>query len=67
MIIKLTNYKGEQILIGTESIIEAKPTILKWDKHDIPCTEIKSRGAMVATNYVLENIDVIYSIINDRL
>lgn len=66
MIIKLTNYKGEQILIGTESIIEAKPFIIK-DKVDIPCTEIKSRGAMVATNYVLESINAIYRIINDRL
>jgi hypothetical protein len=66
MIIKLTNWKGEDILIGTESIIDARPHQMKPSNGNPPidCTKIQSRGAMVETNYVIESIEEIYNLIN---
>lgn len=67
MIIKLTNTENNPILIGIESIIDVKDTILDHrDRGKIPCTKIQSRGAMVQTNYVLETVEVIFDIINNQ-
>lgn len=61
-IIKLTNYKNETILIGVESIIE----VISENRADIgKVSVIRSRGAMVETNYVKESIEEIYNIINN--
>lgn len=66
MILKLTNVRtDEPVLIGTESVIEMNPFVLKsytgeqWD-----CTKIESRGAMVSTNYVSESVEQIWEMIN---
>lgn len=62
IIIKLTNYKNETILIGVESIIE----VISENRPNIGnVSVIRSRGAMVETNYVKESIDEIYSLINN--
>jgi hypothetical protein len=56
-ILKLTNSKGDTILIGTESIISCTPIEVKNEL----LTKIQSRGAMVETFYVKETIIEIYS------
>lgn len=61
-IIKLTNYKNETILIGVESIIE----VISENRNDIGLVSvIRSRGAMIETNYVKESLEEIYTIINN--
>lgn len=61
-IIKLTNYKNETILIGVESIIE----VIRENRDDIGLVSvIRSRGAMIETNYVKESLEEIYTIINN--
>jgi hypothetical protein len=55
-VIKLTNTKHEEILIGVESIIDAKT----FDGY----TRIRSRGGMVETNYVLQSVEEIFEQIN---
>jgi hypothetical protein len=61
-VIKLTNYKNETILIGVESIID----VISENRNDIgKVSVIRSRGAMVETNYVKESIEEIYNIINN--
>ena len=55
MILKLTNIRtDEPVLIGTESVIQMNPSILKVHatSEQYSCTKIESRGAMVSTNYV---------------
>jgi hypothetical protein len=66
MILKLTDVqKSTPVLIGTESVIEMVPQVLKshtgeqWN-----CTKIQSRGAMVSTNFVGETIEQIWEMIN---
>jgi hypothetical protein len=53
---------SSKILIGVESIISAETIIMKNSENEVEkiATEIKSRGAMVETNYVLESIEEIY-------
>lgn len=65
-IIKLTDANsGDAILIGTESIIEVKPFILQHhDGTQLDCTVIRSRGAMVTTNYVDESVEQVYELCN---
>lgn len=61
-LLRLTNTKGQTILIGSESIIsieEATTTDLHGDKTH--CRKIDSRGAMVSRFYVLEKMETIYN------
>ena len=53
---------SSKILIGVESIIDVEEVMMKNSKNSnsAVATEIKSRGAMVETNYVLESIEEIY-------
>lgn len=68
MLIKLTNFKNETILIGTESIIDAKEHIITQSTgQKILCTKIQSRGGMVETNYVLEGVDEIWDMVEKKL
>jgi hypothetical protein len=61
-VIKLTNYKNETILIGIESIID----VISENRGDIgKVSVIRSRGAMVETNYIKESIEDIYKLINN--
>lgn len=61
MLLKLKNYKGEEILIGVESIIDIAPFVLKSSNGtQTNCTRIQSRGAMVETNYVTQSVAEIY-------
>lgn len=66
-LIRLTNTKGENILIGTESIISVgEYTITDTQGNKTPCRKIDSRGAMVSTFFVLETIDTIYNKANRK-
>ena len=61
-LLKLTNTKGETILIGVESIISVEEkTITDTQGNKTHCREISSRGAMVSKYYVIDTIDEIYS------
>jgi hypothetical protein len=53
---------SSKILIGVESIIDVEEVIMKNSKNSnsAVATKIKSRGAMVETNYVLESVEEIY-------
>jgi hypothetical protein len=64
-VIKLTNYKNETILIGVESIIEVESKYLKHIDENNDISIIRSRGAMIETNYVKESIEEIYNLINN--
>jgi hypothetical protein len=63
-VIKLTNEKNETILIGVENIIEVT-NVFRTDIR-IDVSKIKSIGAMVETNYVIESIEQIYNLINNQ-
>jgi hypothetical protein len=66
-VIKLTAIRtNEKILIGTESIIDAKSTEIN-DNQKLPlkCTRIESRGAMVSISWVQESVEEIYNLINN--
>jgi len=60
MLLKLNRtHRGTGVvLIGTESIIEAENIITE---HGIKYTKIRSREAMVTTNYVIETVEEIYA------
>jgi hypothetical protein len=60
-IVKLTDRNNNIILVGVESIIDVT-TITTNELTKL--TKIQSRGAMVTTNYVIETVEEIYSIIN---
>jgi hypothetical protein len=67
MILKLTNIRtDEPVLIGTESVIQMNPSILKVHatSEQYSCTKIESRGAMVSTIYVAESVLEIWEMIN---
>lgn len=64
-IIKLTNHENQPILIGVESIIEIESKFLKHIDSNNDISIIKSRGAMITTNYVMESIEEIYNLINN--
>lgn len=57
-LLKLTNTDGVTILVGTKSIIDVTPDLLR---SGIRCSKIVSRGAMVETNWVIETIEEIYN------
>jgi hypothetical protein len=57
-VIKLTNDKREEILIGVASIIDVQ----HFAKNGM--TRVQSRGAMVTTNWVLQSVEEIYEQIN---
>ena len=61
-IIKLTSYEGEEILIGTEYIINVEPALINKTIH---FSKIQSRGAMVTTNWVREKVEEIWDQINE--
>jgi hypothetical protein len=65
-VIKLTDLKDQAILVGAESIIDAHSYVIdkNYGKEIIHCSKIRSRGAMVETNYVKETIEEIYNLIN---
>jgi len=61
-LLKLTNTKGENILIGTESIISVEEhTITDTQGNKTQCRKIDSRGAMISRFYVLETMETIYN------
>ncbi len=66
MIIRLTDVqKQTPVLIDTENVIDMKRMILtNSNAARYECTQIQSRGAMVATNWVAETIDEIWEMIN---
>ena len=59
LVIKLTNTNNEKILIGVSSIISIERN------ENRGFTMIYSRHAMAITNYVLESVEEIYSLINN--
>lgn len=66
MLLKLTKIKTlEPVIVGTESIIDVKPFVLKsfvGSREEIThCTKVQSRGAMVETSYVEESVEEIWS------
>ena len=64
-VIKLRNHKDELILIGVNQIIEVKSIKINQNTKDAQwVTEIRSVGAMVSTNFVIETVDEIYELIN---
>jgi hypothetical protein len=66
LVIKLTKRNGSPILIGVESIIDVKwETIKPYDKPAFEASAIRSREAMVTTNYVIESVEEIYNLINN--
>ena len=61
-LLKLTNTKGENILIGTESIISVEEhTITDTQGNKTQCRKIDSRGAMISRFFVLETMETIYN------
>lgn len=69
-VIKLSQFSWDgaesSVLIGVESIIDAKELVLKNSdgKRQAVVTKIQSVGAMITTNYVLESVDEIFNLIN---
>ena len=66
-VIKLSAYnsttkESHAILIGLESIIDVTPLTYKDGTIG---SKIKSRGAMVETNWVKETVEEIYDLINN--
>jgi len=67
MLIKLTNIEDQTILVGIESIIDVTEFILKsCRREDITCTKIRSRGAMVETNYVKQGVNEIWEMVQSQ-
>jgi hypothetical protein len=65
-LITLTNENGKPIMIGVPQIIDVHEVEIEFRSVGrIPCTKIKSVGAMVETNYVLETIEQIQKLINE--
>lgn len=66
MLLKLKNIRTDElVLIGTESVIQMNPFILKVHTGEqYSCTKIESRGAMVSTIYVAESVLEIWEMIN---
>lgn len=63
-LITLTQQDGKPIMIGVPQIIDVKEMEVEFKSVGrIPCTRIKSVGAMVETNYVLETIEQIQKLI----
>jgi hypothetical protein len=56
------------IIIGVDSIIDVKPVVIKTYQHSqvFDCYKIESRGAMVSTNYVIDSVEEIYNLINEK-
>ncbi len=70
-IIKLTLHrwdetKNEKVLIGVQNIIDVKQMTLSRDNKKALVTQIHSVGAMIQTNFVLESVDEIFEMINDK-
>lgn len=67
-VIKLSQFSwdGEEssVLIGVESIIDAKEVVLNNGGRKVSVTKIQSRGAMITTNHVLESVNQIFNLIN---
>lgn len=64
-IVKLTKKDGSPILIGVDSIIDVyRETIKPYGKPEFEASVIRSREAMVTTNYVTESVEEIYNLIN---
>ena len=61
-LLKLTDAKtNEIILVGSSKIIEVKKIVLtELDGRKINCTVVRSVGAMVTTNYVMETPEQIH-------
>ena len=74
MILKLTKsnfdwikseFNNDTILIGTESIIRVRRTILKHINERHECTIIESRAGVTVDTYVKETPEEIYKMIKD--
>jgi hypothetical protein len=61
-LLRLTNTKGETILIGTESIISVEKSVYTDAQgKKIDCTKIFSRSAMASSYWVTESVEEIYN------
>lgn len=70
-LLKLTDLKGQTVLIGIESIINVKLDVFKridseYTTTFVHCTKIQSRGAMVETTWVKETPEEIYKMYNSK-
>ena len=63
-IIKLTDQKNNSVLIGINSIIDITTITSTENSYVKKITKVRSIGAMVTTNYVMETVEEIYKIIN---
>lgn len=54
----LTSIEGQSIIIGVESIIKASRVYMRDAGEWV--TKIQSRGAMIETSYVTEDLDTIF-------
>lgn len=54
----LTSTEGQPIIIGVESIITASRVYMR--DTDEWVTKIQSRGAMIETSYVIEDLETIF-------
>ena len=62
-LLKLTKLDDSFVLIGVESIIDAKEYLTT--KNEL-CTKIQSRGGMVETNYVRESPSEIFEMYKNK-
>jgi hypothetical protein len=63
-LITLTQKNGKRIMIGVPQIIDIHELRVSEGNTKVDCTRIKSVGAMVETNYVLETIEEIQKLLN---
>lgn len=60
-LLRLTNTKGDTILIGVESIISVeKATTTDTQGNKTECTKIYSRSAMASSYWVTQSVEEIY-------
>ena len=60
-LLRLTNTKGDTILIGVESIISVeKVTHSDTQGNKTECTKIYSRSAMASSYWVTQSVEEIY-------
>jgi hypothetical protein len=64
-LITLTQTNGKLVMIGVPQIIDVHELRVSEGNTKIDCTKIKSVGAMVETNYVIETIEQIQKLLNE--
>ncbi len=66
LVIKLTNEKNKKVLIGLNSLISIEKIDGKPDQYMYGFTRIRLQAAMVDTFYVVESVEEIYELINNK-